>query len=160
MAMYNPYNYNLYNPYIQEYQAMKDRIDNNIRQMQMQQQNQMIPQQPQVTQNFQLAPMQNNSELIAKTVSGIDEVKNTFVSQNGIFINKDMDTLWFKNISGDIKTYTLQEVIEIDPKDNEIANLKNELANMRQLLNQQISQTPKIDNQSEVAPVKTEKKSK
>mgnify|MGYP003318428226 CR=1 FL=1 len=38
--------------------------------------NQMFPQQqPQINQNFQLAPMQNNSELEAKYVNGIDDVK-------------------------------------------------------------------------------------
>ena len=136
MANY-PYNYN---PYIQEYQAMRDRIDSNIRQMQqqqMQQQNQMIPQQP-ITQNFQIAPVQQQqNDLQAKYVNSIDEVKNIFVMREGLFVNKEMNTLWVKNINGDIKTYSLQEVIEIDPKDVEITNLKNEISNMRNLLSQQ-----------------------
>ena len=163
MAVYNPYNFNPYNPY-QDLKNMRDGIDRTLQQHQQFQnqfQNQMIPQQPtNLTQNFQLAPSQNSSDLIAKVVIGIDEVKNTFVSQNGIFINKEMDTLWFKNISGDIKTYTLQEVIEIDPKEQEISDLKKEIANMRQMLNQQTSQISKNDNESEIAPAKTEKKSK
>ena len=166
MAIYNPYNFNHYNPYnpYQDLKNMRDGIDKTLQQhqqMQNQFQNQMMPQQPtNLTQNFQLAPNQSNSDLIAKVVSGIDEVKNTFVAQNGIFVDKEMNTLWTKNISGDIKTYTLNEVIEIDPKDAEITNLKNELASMRQLLNQQISQTSKIDNEPEIAPVKIEKKNK
>lgn len=149
MANY-PYNYN---PYIQEYQAMRDRIDNNIRQMQQQQQqNQMIPQQP-ITQNFQLAPMQQQNDLQAKYVNNIDDVKNTFVMREGLFINKEMTTLWVKNISGDIKTYNLSEVIEIDPKEAEINSLKNEIANMRVLLSQQTSRYEEI-NESEELPKK------
>lgn len=156
MPSYNSYNYN---PYMQEFQNMRDRIDRTMQQYQQQQnqfQNQMVPQQP-ITQNFQLAPMQNASDLIAKVVVGIDDVKNTFVAQNGLFVNKEMNTLWTKNVSGDIKTYTLQEIIEVDPKDVEISNLKQELQNMRALISQRISE-PIEDNKSE-APVK-EKKTK
>lgn len=170
MPGYNPYNYNsynVYNPYnpYQDLKNMRDGIDKTLQQhqqMQNQFQNQMLPQQqiPQINQNFQLAPNQNNSDLIAKIVSGIDEVKNTFVAQNGIFVNKEMDTLWFKNISGDIKTYSLNEIIEIDPKEQEISDLKKEIESMRNILNQQTSQVSKIDNESEIAPVKTEKKTK
>ena len=154
MANY-PYNYN---PYIQDLQSMRDRIDNTMRQYQ--QQNQNIPQQPtNLTQNFQLAPQTNNSELQAKYVNNIDDVKNTFVINTGLFVNRDMTTLWVKNISGDIKTYSLTEIVQLDPKDTEIANLKNEIANMRVLLNQQISQS-KVTDEPEIAPVKAEKKSK
>ncbi len=149
MANY-PYNYN---PYMQDLQSMRDRIDRTMQQYQ--QQNQNIPQQPQIHQNFQIAPVQQ-SELEAKFANSIDDVKNTFVVREGLFINRDMTTLWVKNISGDIKTYTLTEVIEVDPRDTEISNLKNEIATMRQLLNQQVAQS-KVDNAPEI---KTEKKSK
>ena len=158
----NPYNYNPsnYNPYIQEFQNMRDSIDRTMqRYQQQQQQNQMMPQQPaNVTQNFQIAPIQQQNDLQAKYVNDIDEVKNTFVMREGIFINKDMTTLWVKNVSGDIKSYSLQEIIEIDPKDLEITNLKNELASMRAMLQQQIAKSTET-NESEIAPAKTEKKS-
>ena len=160
MANY-PYNYSNYNynP-LQDLQAMRENIDKTMRQYQ--QQNQNMPQQqiPQINQNFQITPMQQQNELQAKYVNNIDDVKNTFVMREGLFINKDMNTLWIKNINGDIKSYSLTEIIEIDPKDTEIANLKNEIANMRTLLNQQITQK-KVDNQPEiVTTTKTEKKSK
>lgn len=163
MASYNPYNSNFY---MQDLQNMKDRIDRTMQQYQHQQnqfQNQMMPQQPtNLTQNFQLSPMQNNSDLTAKFVNGIDEVKNTFVMNIGLFVNKEMNTLWTKNVNGDIKTYSLQEVIELDPKDVEINNLKQELENMRALIAGQIKQqAPVIDNQPEIkVETKTEKKSK
>jgi len=149
MANY-PYNYN---PYIQDLQSMRDRIDRTMQQYQ--QQNQNIPQQPQIHQNFQIAPVQQ-SELEAKFANNIDDVKNTFVMREGLFINRDVNTLWIKNINGDIKTYSLQEVVEIDPKDAEIENLKNELTSMRQLLSQQVAQQ-KLNSEPEIKP---EKKSK
>lgn len=159
MANY-PYNYSNYNynP-LQDLQAMRENIDRTMRQYQ--QQNQNAPQQPtNLTQNFQLAPVQQQNELQAKYVNNIDEVKNIFVMREGLFINKDRNTLWIKNIDGDIKSYSLTEIIEIDPKDTEIATLKNEIANMRALLNQQVAQN-QINNQSEITTTtKIEKKSK
>lgn len=116
-----------YNPYMQNLQDMKDRIDRTMQQYQQNQyQNQMMPQQPQIHQNFQIAPVQQN-ELEAKYVDSIDEVKNTFVVREGIFVNKDKKTMWIKNISGDIKTYSLTEIIEIDPKDAKINELESEI---------------------------------
>jgi len=129
-----PYNYN---PYIQDLQNMRERIDRTMQQYQ--QQNQNVPQQP-ITQNFQLAPVQQ-SELQAKYVNSIDDVRNTFVVREGLFVNKEMNTLWVKNINGDIKTYSLAEIIEIDPKDKEISELKNEIKSMRELLSQQTTKT-------------------
>lgn len=151
MANY-PYNYNPYNNYMQDLQNMRDRIDKTMQQYQ----NQNTPQQPQIHQNFQIAPVQQ-SELEAKYVNNIDDVKNTFVMREGVFINRDLSTLWIKNISGEIKTYTLAEVIETDPKDVEISELKNEIASLRDLLSQKVVHV-KEDNKPET--VKTERKSK
>lgn len=148
MPSYNSYNYN---PYIQDLQSMRDRIDRTVQQYQ--QQNQNIPQQPtNLTQNFQLAPMQQQNDLQAKYVNNVDEVKNTFVMREGLFLNKEKNTLWIKDINGNIKSYNLTEIIESDPKDIEINNLKREIENMKAMMNQQI-EIPKMDN-------KTEKKSK
>lgn len=167
MANFNPYNnpysYNQpnYNPYMQEFQNMRDSIDRTMqRYQQQQQQNQMFPQQPaNVTQNFQIAPIQQQNDLQAKYVNDVEEVKNTFVAREGLFVNRDMNTLWVKNISGDIKSYSLQEIIEKDPKEIEIETLKAELASMRAMLQQQISQ-PKETNEPEIASVKEKKNSK
>ena len=70
---------------------MRDSIDRTMQRYQQQQQNQIMPQQPaNVTQNFQIAPIQQQNDLQAKYVNDVDEVKNTFVMREGIFINKDM----------------------------------------------------------------------
>lgn len=125
---YNPYNNQMY---MQDLQNMRDRID---RQMQIVNQNQPQAQTPQINQNFQITPTQNNNEMQAKYVNDIDDVKNTFVMNIGLFINKQMSNLWIKDVRGDIKTFKLEEVIEKDEKDIEIENLKQELEKMKDMI--------------------------
>ena len=127
---------------MQDLQNMKERIDKQMQQMQQFNQNQVqnqqpIPQpQPQIHQSFQLAPQNSFSEIQAKYVSDINDVKNTFVMSLGMFLNKEMTTLWLKNINGEIRTFSLNEIIEQDPKDIEINNLKQELENMKLLVSE------------------------
>lgn len=116
--MYNPYGNQMY---LQDLQGLRDRID---RQMQMVNQNQ--PQTTPITQNFQLAPTQHNKGL--KYVDSIDEVKKEVVFEDTLFINKNFSLLWYKNVGGDIKVYELMEVIEKDPKDLEIEELKAKIS--------------------------------
>ena len=119
--------------YMQNLQDMRDRIDNQIKSYQQTQMQQ--PQMPtNLTQNFQITPQTNNSEIQAKYVTNINDVKNTFVMTTGIFVNKEMNTLWLKNINGDIRTFNLQEIIEQDEKDIEIQNLRNELERMKGMI--------------------------
>ena len=121
---------------MQDLQNMKERIDKQMQQMQQFNQNQM-QQQPtptNLTQNFQLAPNPTNNELESKYANSLDEVRNTFVMKTGVFVNKDFTSMWVKNTNGDIKTFELNEVIETDPKDIEINNLKQELQRMREMI--------------------------
>lgn len=111
--------YNSYNPmYMQELQNMRDRID---RQLQFVNQNQ--PPAP-ITQNFQLAPNnQNNSNDNIHYANNVDDVKKELVFNDTLFINKERTLLWVKNASGDVKTYGLKEIIELDEKDLKINEL-------------------------------------
>lgn len=123
--------------YIQNLQDMKDRIDKQMQQLQMQNQNQIQSQQPQaITQNFQLAPTQNtnNNELESRYAENIDQVKNTFVIKTGIFVNKDFSTLWVKDVNGNIRTFTTEEIIEMDEKDKEIFTLKKQIEEMKGMI--------------------------
>lgn len=122
---------------MQDLQNMKERIDKQMQQMQQFNQNQMQNQQPipQINQSFQLAPNPNSNELESKYVNNIDEVKGIFVMKTGVFLDKDLNNLWIKNTNGDIRTFELNEVIEADPKDVEINNLKKELERMREMIN-------------------------
>ena len=153
---FNPYMNNIYgNSIIQEMQSMKDRLDRTMQQYQ-QTQNQFMPQNQQqptnLTQNFQLAPQGNITDFDGKYAENVEEVKNTLVYKNCLFVDKDMSILWFKAVNGTIKTYTLVEVIERDEKDKEIDDLKKQIEDMKYMLVQQ--------NQSTELEEKVEKKTK
>ena len=137
-------NNQLYMQNMQDLQNMREKIDRQMQQMQQLNQNQMQqqPQIPQVNQTFQLAPNPTNNELESKYANNIDEVRNTFVMKTGVFVNKDFTSMWVKTTDGNIKTYELNEVIQQDPKDVEINNLKKELQRMREMIN--------YDNKSDV----------
>ena len=122
---YNYYPNNQY--YMQDLQNMKDRIDNQMRQLQ----NQQPIQQPQIHQNFQLAPQNNNNELESKYADSFDEVKNTFVMKTGIFTKRDFSTIWIKDVSGNIRTFKTEEIVELDEKDREILDLQRQLNELR-----------------------------
>ena len=140
--------YPMYNNqfYMQDLQAMKDRIDNQIRQIQQNQQQQQIPQP--ITQNFQLAPNPTNNELESKYANSIDEVKNTFVVKTGVFMTKDFGTLWIKNVTGDIRTFKTEEIIEIDEKDKEILMLKKQIEEMKEMINNAVEHDNSNINES------------
>lgn len=146
--MYGNYN-NQY--YMQELQGMKDRIDSQLRQYQQQNQVQQ-PVPTNLTQNFQIAPTNNNNELEGRYANNIDEVRNTFVMKTGIFLNKDFSTLWVKDVTGNIRTFTTEEVIEMDEKDKEIFMLKKQIEDMKgMIVNANESDNANVDVE---APIK------
>lgn len=131
--MFSNNNNPMYMQNLQSLQDMRDRIDSQMKQMQQQNQ---VPQpvaQP-ITQNFQIAPTQTNNELESKYADNIETVKNTFVMKTGIFLNKDFSTLWVKDVTGNIRTFRTEEVIEMDEKDKEIYMLKRQLEEMKGMM--------------------------
>ena len=134
---------------MQDLQNMKERIDKQMQQMQQFNQNQIQNQRPipQINQSFQLAPNPSNNELESKYVNNIDEVKGIFVMKTGVFLNKELNTLWIKNTNGDIRTFELKELVEIDPKDREIAMLKQELEKMKEMIVNESDVNSSINNE-------------
>ena len=131
-----------------DYQNVIDRMEEQVKQMKQfqQQRNQYQMQQPQaITQNFQLAPAQSMSDLDGKYANNFEEVKNTLALKNTLFVNKDMNTLWVKNTSGEIKTYALTEIVEVDPKDKEIAELKQQVAILQEGLQMKSQNEPFVN---------------
>lgn len=118
--------------YMQNLQDMRDRIDSQIRNYQQSQTQQPVTQP--ITQNFQLAPNPTNNELEAKYVDNIEAVKNTFVIKTGIFLNKDFSTLWIKDVTGKIRTFATEEIIEMDEKDKEIYQLRKQIEEMKGMI--------------------------
>jgi hypothetical protein len=122
--------------YMQDLQQMRDRIDQQMRQIQ-----QPMQQQPTaINQTFQISPQnQNLDNLEAKIVKDIEEVKNTLVMKTGVFVNKDYSTLWIKDVTGNIRTFSTSEVIELDEKDKTIMNLQKQIEDMKALIEQNIN---------------------
>lgn len=148
--------YSMYNPnnmYMQDLQNMRDRIDNQMRQIQQFQHPQM--QQPAINQTFQLAPNQNVNDLDGKYANNIEEVKNTLTLKNTLFIDKENKNLWIKNADGSIKTYTLTEVIELDEKDKQILELQKQLEEMKGV----ILNAKQSDDRNVIQPVENAKSS-
>ena len=88
--------------------------------------NPMQNQQPAINQTFQLSPS-NSSIRYAKD---IDDVKKSLVFTDALFVDKDFNYLWFKNTSGNIKTYSLEEITEQDEKDKKIAELEAKIKSL------------------------------
>lgn len=122
-----PYNNQMYQ---QELQNMRDRID---RQLQQVQQNPNTGLPTPITQNFQLAPSQSNTNI--KYVNSIDEVKRELVFSDTIFLNKEYNTMWIKNTKGDIRTFNIMEMIQKDEKDIEIENLQAQILELKGMIN-------------------------
>ena len=126
----------MYNP-----QMNIDRINRQIEDLnnlknQMQSPPQMMnAQTPAINQTFQLSNPQNNAnDFDGKYAKDIEEVKNTLALKNTFFINNNVDTLWLKDVSGKIRTFTLTEVVELDEKDKEILALKKEIEDMKGMI--------------------------
>lgn len=145
-------NYNPNQFYMQDLQNMRDRIDRQL--AQMQQPMQMQSQQPTpITQNFQLAPNNSNkSDLDGFFVRSIDDVKNKLVFNDSIFVDNDFKMLWKKDVVGNIKAFTLQEVVELDEKDKQILSLQKQIEEMRELIT-----NGKSNNADDVKPITDEK---
>jgi len=121
-----PYNPMARQSYEQNLRNIIDQANGQLQQLQ----NQPMP--TNLTQNFQIAPQTNNpNELQSAYVNNIEEVKNIFMTKNGIFTDKDLTTAWFKNTEGKIRTFTLQEIVQKDEKDLEIEKLKKQLEDLK-----------------------------
>ena len=87
----------------------------------------MQPQQPSINQTFQLA----NNQSGIKMVDNIDEVHKEQIFNDTAFFSKDMSVVWIKNIKGEIKAYSLEEIIQRDEKDIQIEYLKSEIEKLK-----------------------------
>lgn len=145
-------NYPMYNNQFQfqELQNMRDRIDSQLRSLQ---QNQVQPQP--ITQNFQLAPNPTNNELESRYANNINEVRNTFVTKTGIFVNKDYSVMWVKDINGNVRTFNTVEIVEMDEKDKEIFNLKKQIEEMKGMIKHESNSTNNTDVNEQVTNKKS-----
>jgi len=118
--------YNYMNPYNR--QAEIDRINNQMAELEkIKAQMQQPVQQPSINQTFQLTPTAST----IKYAATIDEVSKEYVSTETPFFTKDFSQMWLKNAKGDIKTYTLEEIIPKDERDILIESLQLQVEQLR-----------------------------
>ena len=125
----NPYT-NIYNP-----QASIDRINTQIAELEKlkNQIPQTTMQQPtNLTQNFQLAPSNN---VAIRYADSIDDVQKSLVIGDTPFFSKDLSILWIKNTKGEIKSYSVTEIIQKDEKDLQIESLQAQIAELKGMIN-------------------------
>ena len=157
------------NPYIQNYntpfgqQSLNERIDTQIAQLnQMKEQIKNNQQPANLTQNFQISPI--NRETI-KYASSIDEVQKENVVNDTPYFSKDMSIVWIKNPKGEIKTYELKEIVFQDERDLLINSLQMQIEELRKEVKQNAKSIDTNDDEStsnekstNVQPSRTTKK--
>lgn len=143
--MYPNYNYNS-QFYVQDLQNMKDRIDKQLQQLTQPQQ-----QQAPITQNFQLAPPTHQSSM--RFVNTIEDVNKELVYADTPFFSKDMSVVWVKNVKGEIKSYSLTELVQKDEKDVMIESLQMQIDELKKGL----IDNAKSNNESTIESTKSEK---
>ena len=84
--------------------------------------------QPAINQTFQLAPSNQGG---IRYVNSLDEVSKELVFGDTVFFSKDFSQMWLKNVKGEVKTYSLTEIVQKDEKDLMIEELKNQIADMK-----------------------------
>ena len=115
-----------YNP-----QITKDRIDQQIAQLQQMKDNLPIQNQsPSINQTFQLAPQHSG----IKYVNSIDDVRKEIVYSDTPYFSNDLSILWIKNSKGDIRCYELKEIVEKDQKDLQIEYLMGEIDKLKGMI--------------------------
>jgi len=124
------------NPYMQQrgfnQQNMYEQIDNQINQLQqMREQIKNNQQQPAINQTFQLAPTNSHTMRYANT---IEDVNKETVYFDTPFFSKDMSVLWIKSVSGNIKTYELNEILPKDEKDLQIEYLQSQIEELKGMI--------------------------
>lgn len=135
--------FNMYNP-----QASIDRINSQIAELEKirSQIPQNAMQQPtNLTQNFQLAP---NTNVAIRYADSIEDVQKSFVIGDTPFFSKDLSVLWIKNTKGEIKSYSVTEIIQKDEKDLQIEFLQAQLNELKGMINNESSNAD-IDESSE-----------
>lgn len=112
------------------------------------------PQQAPITQNFQLAPNQNQNGI--KYMNSTEDVKKELVFTDTLFINKEYTKLWLKNALGEVKSFEVKEIVEKDEKDLKIDEL---MAKIEKLESEMNNNEPASDDNANVNATTSVKKS-
>ena len=153
----NPYanTYNPYNAYTNNMtrndniDAMIDESKKKIAELEkLRDQSKQIPQAQlptNLTQNFQIASNGTNGMRYANS---IDEVNRENVFADTPFFSKDLSVLWIKRVTGEIKAYELNEIVEKDEKDMQIELLMAQVAELKGMIMNEQSNSNVVEKQN------------
>ena len=114
-------------------QVTRDRIDQQIAQLQQMKEQIVQPMQPtSLTQNFQLAPANQG---VMKYANSIEDVRKDVVYTDTPYFSNDLSIMWLKNNKSNIKCYELKEIVEKDQKDLQIEYLMLEIEKLKKGMN-------------------------
>lgn len=122
--------YGYMNPYNR--QADLDRINAQMNELERIKAQMQQPIQPNINQTFQLAP--TNRDVI-RYANNIEEVQRDLVMGDTPYFSKDMSVVWIKNTKGEIKAYTLAEIVQKDEKDLKIEYLESQIEELKGMIN-------------------------
>ena len=128
------------NPYLNNI-SLNERIDNEIERLK--QMKTQVQQPAPITQNFQLAPTHSGM----RYANTIDDVKKEIVYFDTPFFSKDLSVLWLKNAKGDIKAYSMEEIVEKDDKDIQIEYLKEQIEELKGMIKNDANVTNVVTEQ-------------
>lgn len=128
------------NPYLNNI-SLNERIDNEIERLK--QMKTHVQQPAPITQNFQLAPTHSGMRF----ANTIEDVKKEIVYFDTPFFSKDLSVLWLKNAKGDIKAYSLEEIVEKDDKDIQIEYLKEQIEELKGMIKNDTNATNDVAEQ-------------
>ena len=121
----------------------KERIDEMIRNYQQ-------PQQP-VNNFINTGQTQNEKLYELKVLNDGDEVENIFVNQNTLFLGTNR--LQIKKTDGTIEKYNITKIFPLDPKDERINALEEEIKKLKEMINNEHSESIKSVRECEQSNV-------
>ena len=121
--------------------SLNERIDNEIERLK--QMKTQVQQPTPITQNFQLAPTHSGMRF----ANTIEDVKKEIVYFDTPFFSKDLSVLWLKNAKGDIKAYSMEEIVEKDDKDIQIEYLKEQIEELKGMIKNDANVTNVVTEQ-------------
>ena len=119
--MNNMQQVNNYDEYLKYLEKEKERIEKSKEQYI----NRFQQQQPTLNQTIQVTPTPSQS-IALKHVKGVEDVNSELVMFETPFVLDDYSALFIKNAKGEVRTFTMEEIVPKDEKDKIIEQLRLE----------------------------------
>ena len=134
--MNNMQQINSYDEYLKYLEKEKERIEKTKEQYI----NRFQQQQPTLNQTIQVTPTPSQSVGI-KHVKDINEVNSELVMVETPFVLDDYSVLFIKNAKGEVRTFTMEEIVPKDEKDKIIEQLRLENEELKGMISNESTNT-------------------